>query len=193
MLTLQEAAFLSRKSTQTIRRLIKSNKIKYRRRRTPQGFNYYIEKDSLLSHFDLTPRVLPEEPVSDTPVSTEQVEPKPVTHSVFNAKIQPSTHTATPNTDDVYEVDTQKTLANIPASQDAYYVLDKAKTQEIISLQTKQLGNFAGSIKQLVDQHQEDKRNLYSIIHNSQKRVSELESQIKQLQQPQKKWYEFWK
>ena len=46
-LSIQEAADLSNKSIQTIRRAIKSKKLKVKRSKTPQGFNYLIEKESL--------------------------------------------------------------------------------------------------------------------------------------------------
>lgn len=52
-LTIQEAAELTRKSVQTIRRAIRSKRIKSRKRKTPQGYNYMIDKDSLVSAYDL--------------------------------------------------------------------------------------------------------------------------------------------
>lgn len=50
-INLNEAATLINKSTQTLRRLIKSNKIKYRRKKTPQGFIYFIDISSLKELF----------------------------------------------------------------------------------------------------------------------------------------------
>jgi len=52
-LSIQEAAELSDKSIQTIRRAIKSKRLKARKKKTPQGYNYMIEKDSLRKAFDL--------------------------------------------------------------------------------------------------------------------------------------------
>lgn len=52
-LTIQEAADLSKKSIQTIRRAVKSKKIKSRKKKTPQGYNYMVDKDSLVSTYDL--------------------------------------------------------------------------------------------------------------------------------------------
>lgn len=48
LITILEAAQISGKSIQTIRRMIKQHKIKVKRQKTPQGFNYVIIKDSLL-------------------------------------------------------------------------------------------------------------------------------------------------
>lgn len=52
-LSIQEAAEISDKSIQTIRRAIKSKKLKARKKKTPQGYNYMIEKDSLRKTYDL--------------------------------------------------------------------------------------------------------------------------------------------
>lgn len=53
LISIQEAADLSRKSIQTIRRAIKARKFKFRRDKTPQGFNYMIDKDSLCEFYEI--------------------------------------------------------------------------------------------------------------------------------------------
>lgn len=52
-LSLQEAADLSKKSIQTIRRAIKSKRLKIKKSKTPQGFNYLVEKDSLIYFYGM--------------------------------------------------------------------------------------------------------------------------------------------
>lgn len=52
-LSIQESAEISNKSIQTIRRAIKSKKLKSRKRKTPQGYNYMIDKESLISLYDV--------------------------------------------------------------------------------------------------------------------------------------------
>lgn len=52
-ISLQEAADLSNKSIQTIRRAIKSKKLLVRRKNTPQGFNYMVNKESLAEFYGL--------------------------------------------------------------------------------------------------------------------------------------------
>lgn len=47
LININEAATLSGKSIQTIRRMIKQKKITVRKQKTPQGFNYLVDKDSL--------------------------------------------------------------------------------------------------------------------------------------------------
>ncbi len=53
LLTIQEAAELSDKSVQTIRRAVKAKKLKHRKQKTPQGFNYLIDQDSLNELYEL--------------------------------------------------------------------------------------------------------------------------------------------
>ena len=52
-ISIQEAADLSRKSVQTIRRAIKAKKIKFKRRKTPQGFNYWISRTSIVEVYKI--------------------------------------------------------------------------------------------------------------------------------------------
>jgi len=53
-ITIQDAAEISQKSIQTIRRAIKSKKIKVRKMKTPQGFNYLVDKNSLCGFYGVT-------------------------------------------------------------------------------------------------------------------------------------------
>ncbi len=52
-ITIQDSAELCNKSIQTIRRAIKAKKIKTKKQKTPQGFNYLVEKESLYSVYGL--------------------------------------------------------------------------------------------------------------------------------------------
>jgi hypothetical protein len=53
LLSIQEASAVSGKSIQTIRRAVKSKKVTVKRKRTPQGFNYLIGKESLLKYYNI--------------------------------------------------------------------------------------------------------------------------------------------
>lgn len=53
-ISIHEAAELSKKSVQTIRRAIKARKLKVRRQNTPQGFNYMVRKSSVCEFYGLT-------------------------------------------------------------------------------------------------------------------------------------------
>lgn len=52
-ITIQEAAEISEKSVQTIRRALKSKKIDFKRSKTPQGFNYLISRLSLYNFYKI--------------------------------------------------------------------------------------------------------------------------------------------
>lgn len=52
-ISIQEAADLSLKSIQTIRRAIKAKKIRIKRQKTPQGFNYMIERMSFCEFYGI--------------------------------------------------------------------------------------------------------------------------------------------
>ena len=52
-LSIQEAAEISGKSIQTIRRALKTHRLAHKRKRTPQGFNYLISRDSLTQIYKL--------------------------------------------------------------------------------------------------------------------------------------------
>ena len=54
LLTINDAATLTGKSIQTIRRMIKQKKVHVKRQKTPQGFNYLIIKESLDEFLDQT-------------------------------------------------------------------------------------------------------------------------------------------
>ncbi len=51
LLTIQEAAAITGKSLQTIRRAVKARKIESKRKKTPQGFNYMVTQASVASFY----------------------------------------------------------------------------------------------------------------------------------------------
>lgn len=71
-LSIKEAADLSGKSIQTIRRLIKAKKVKFKKDRTPQGFNYLIDEHSFCELYNLnrsqTARTIEATPAEPVPV-----------------------------------------------------------------------------------------------------------------------------
>ncbi|MFH1284664.1 MAG: hypothetical protein ABIH78_03700 [Candidatus Peregrinibacteria bacterium] len=52
-ISIQDASELSKKSIQTIRRAIKAKKLQCRRKKTPQGFNYLIDHESLCHFYNI--------------------------------------------------------------------------------------------------------------------------------------------
>lgn len=84
-LTIQEAAELTQKSVQTIRRAIQSKKVKSRKKKTPQGYNYMIDKDSLVGTYELkkaNAEVVAEKKVSGEKISksTKKIARQYLTH-----------------------------------------------------------------------------------------------------------------
>ena len=52
-ISIKDASEISGKSIQTIRRMIKSKKIKFKKEKTPQGFNYLIDLEDMLSFYNI--------------------------------------------------------------------------------------------------------------------------------------------
>ncbi len=52
-ISIQDAADFSKKSIQTIRRAIKAKKIKIKKQKTPQGFNYLINHESFCQFYGI--------------------------------------------------------------------------------------------------------------------------------------------
>lgn len=52
-LSIQEAAQISGKSIQTIRRALKTNRLIHKQKKTPQGFNYMISREGLIQLYKL--------------------------------------------------------------------------------------------------------------------------------------------
>jgi len=211
LLSIQEAADLSNKSVQTIRRLIKGGKVKYRRKRTSQGFNYQIDKASLLE--ELGAEKLVAEPVNE-PVA---VKPEPIKYEAPVREPQPigvPRSETVINTDFSHAKSVREHVYQKPAyqvdSEPQIYILD-SQTEEILTSQqvdstpvetptqtqtesTNQTAVGIGSaiVEKLLDQHREDKEKLYQLLEIFQNRVVSLEEQIKLLQAPKKKWWQMW-
>lgn len=71
-ISIQEASELSKKSIQTIRRAIKAKKLKFRKRKTAQGFNYLVSRESLVETY----RLSVEMPKAEKTVEKEEVKAK---------------------------------------------------------------------------------------------------------------------
>lgn len=64
-ITINDAAAMSGKSIQTIRRMIKKRRIEIKKQKTPQGFNYLVGKESLLDFLNRRPILPMEEPAQE--------------------------------------------------------------------------------------------------------------------------------
>lgn len=173
LVTIAEAAGLASKSAQTIRRLIKHDKIKCRRKRTPQGFNYMVDKASLLEYFGLIqpkPEVKEEEYIEEEdfePVPEEKTDTEP----------------------EIYVLDGDEEVREEVNKVEEHVLESTVDSQQ----STEDGTQYTAIIEKLLDQHQSDKEKLYSLVEAFQQRVVTLEEQIKMLQAPKKKWWQFFK
>ena len=178
LISISDAAALANKSAQTIRRLIKNDKVKSRRKRTPQGFNYMIDKASLLEYFnnDIPQPEPEEEKLEPVPEETQEVE-----------ESEPEIYVLDPEDEDVRE-EVNK------VEEEVVETLEEAGQSPDSNLQTPDdSANYAVIVEKLIDQHQSDKDRLYALVEAFQNRVVTLEEQIKLLQAPKKKWWKVWK
>ncbi len=76
LITITDAASISGKSIQTIRRAIKAKKIKVKKQKTPQGFNYLIVKDTLISCY----AIKEQEMLREIPIEREVTETANTVH-----------------------------------------------------------------------------------------------------------------
>lgn len=140
LLSIQEAAKISGKSIQTLRRALKAKKIRSQKKKTPQGFNYLVVQDSLMSFYKLKPSMFERD----------------------HASIKEEGKTST------QELSTE------------FATIEEFKKLE-------------NSIGHILDEHKKEKENFMRFMKAFQERFVVLENQLKLLNQPQRKWYQFWK
>jgi len=86
-LSIQESSEISQKSVQTIRRAIKAKKLAYKKSKTPQGFNYLIEKESLYSFYKIKSDTKPTTQTKEIPHESKKIS-KHKGHSVTKDDIK---------------------------------------------------------------------------------------------------------
>lgn len=57
----------------------------------------------------------------------------------------------------------------------------------------RELSQFNVTIQRLVEQHEKDKTNLFDLIKKFQDRIMALEANIKLLEAPKPRWWQFWR
>lgn len=78
-ISIKEAAEISNKSIQTIRRAIKAKKFDCKKQRTPQGFNYLIDRESFFNEYNIerastTQRITPQQTTEVAVAANSQIE-----------------------------------------------------------------------------------------------------------------------
>jgi hypothetical protein len=188
--SLQDAALLADKSAQTIRRLLKSNKLRYRKYKTPQGFTYLVEKTSLLTHFGEkeTTDVMEE---TDDMELVEEFDPENEAEEVVVEAIvePPAGREAPPSQQPAFRINQNRPQANVRVELPPFESPGpKGATNEKVD------DSYQVVMTQLIQQHRDDKKRLFELLEIFQKRILTLEDQIKQLEGPKKKrWWRFGK
>ncbi len=181
-ISIKDASEMSGKSIQTIRRMIKSKKLRYRKDRTPQGFNYLIELSSLAEMSKISPEQIKETLSSTTQDSqAEQAEVSHVEHSTAEVKHESSTTTVQNESES--QVETNLMAVAIDQQQSRSH-------QQIVSYEPiKELNN---TMQKLIDQHGKEKENLFRLIETFQNKVISLENKIKVESGSKKAWFKIW-
>ncbi len=140
LLSIQEAAEISGKSIQTIRRAIKSNKIQGKRKKTPQGFNYMITRESLANYYKLA-------------------------------------------------------AGNFDREQGGIKGSAKSSSKEVAGefASLADLKKMQKEIEDILEGYKKEKETFMRFMKTFQERFMVMENQLKLIEQPQKKWFEFWK
>lgn len=184
LITIQEAAKMSQKSSQTIRRLIKMNKLKCKRKRTPQGFNYEVERGSLIKYFGLD---FTEEEIKEGNKNVKE-------NDVFELCVEPDTvRSKRQKKSTVYDIAIPVETASNDTKED---VLEGISIEETVDTgkeaSTKEALQFAAVLQQVLKQHQEDKDRLFALVEQFQKRTLILEERIRRLEGPKRSWWRLW-
>ncbi len=166
-LTIQEAADLVNKSFQTLRRAIKANKIKYRRQRTPQGFNYLIIKDSLVDYYKL------EEANEIAQNVSENIQKED------SSKILKSIPVEKAEVEVLEEVSVKEINSQEEDLKEDYVTKEDLKS-------------LTQTLEKMISQHSEERQNFIRLINTLNEKIFTLESEVKLLSAPKKSWFKFW-
>lgn len=203
-ISLKDAALMTERSQQTIRRLIKANKVKYRKYKTPQGFTYLVEKSSLLHHFQESDEMDDAELVEDfDPLEMEAMESDsdmtPIAPSAYRAPA-PSTpphHDYSSPSHQPYGMHWTPAPPTFHPSHQPPPTPPPPTPVTPPAPATPEPAPASTIVSELIRQHREDKNRLFELLETFQKRILILEEHIRLLEAPKtmptKRWYHFWK
>jgi len=167
-ITIQEASELSGKSVQTIRRAIKSRKLRHKRSSTPQGFNYMINQESLCDLYKVEPMV-------------DQIEQAQKREE--EAAVKSTEKVVEKVAEKIAEQVVEPTAVEMPQKKEAEKVYITAEDFKV----------FAGNLEKMIGQHSEERQNFLRLVNTLQEKIFVLENQLNLLKAPKKKWFELWK
>ncbi len=178
LITITDAAAISGKSIQTIRRAIKAKKIRVKKQKTPQGFNYLIVKDTLLTCY----QVREESALREIPIEREGMEQSEHVEREGAGLTQKEGIDATSLRLDIQEtkqldlVDREQVKMVLSASEKA--------TMAIAQLDEK--------VSQVMSTYAGEREQVTQVLTEFKDRILILENQLRLLQAPRKKWYHLW-
>jgi hypothetical protein len=194
LITITDAASISGKSIQTIRRAIKAKKIKVKKQKTPQGFNYLIIKDTLLEWYGSRPtselRDIPIERHEDAPIVHLDIQE---THGVGDVGTGSEVVGGGSGASDVSHV------AHIAGVARAEFVASEAARQQALIEYKQEIARTDEAILKLdeklasaVSTYSGEREQITQVLRDFKDRILVLENQIRLLNAPKKKWYQFW-
>ncbi|KKQ71837.1 MAG: hypothetical protein UT33_C0012G0045 [Candidatus Peregrinibacteria bacterium GW2011_GWC2_39_14] len=177
-ISLQEAASLSKKAEQTIRRAIKAKKIGVKRQKTPQGFVYLVDKADVTKLYNCEESNIKEKKT----VSASQTTSRETSQSDSQENIGLNSQNK--------KTTSQKTSKK-STSQKGTEVIEKSNTE--LSVDYTAMMEFQKLLTGIVEQHQREREHSGRFMKELQDKVMFLEHQVMQLQAPKKKWFQVWK
>jgi hypothetical protein len=171
--------------------MIKSKKVKYRKDRTPQGFNYLIDLDSLQSVCKLAPALIAQyhaaassEAIQDAEVTAAKVA-KVVAETQTEQKVSAvDLDLRTPKQEVAQQQEAEpSTETSLMAQQDRSH-------QQIVSYEP--VKEFTDTMQKLIEQHGKEKENLFKLVETFQNKVISLENKLKVESNSNKGWFKFW-
>lgn len=166
---INEAAEVSGKSIQTIRRAIKGRKFSARRKKTPQGFIYLISRESFSNFYNIPGKGATSKLSRDTQqIPVEQLDDQTSSRLISQEKFSTSQSTS------------QESGSTSQKSSQKFLTKDHLK-------------EFQKTIQQLTEQQHKERENFMRLIQAFQDRIMVLENQVRLLEAPKRKWYQFWK
>ncbi|MFA6550261.1 MAG: hypothetical protein WCT36_02810 [Candidatus Gracilibacteria bacterium] len=173
-ISLQEAASLSKKAEQTIRRAIKAKKIGVKRQKTPQGFVYLVDKANVAKLYNCEEGNVKEKKAISASQATSRE-----TSQINNDLNSQNKKT------------TSQKSEKKSTSQKGTEVIEKSNTE--ISADYTTIMEFQKLLTNIVEQHQREREHSGRFMKELQDKVMFLEHQVMQLQAPKKKWFQVWK
>lgn len=176
---INEAAALSGKSVQTIRRAIKLKRFSVRRKKTPQGFYYVILKKTIVDLYGGLKKI-PVEPAS--PHTDSRMDSHTGSHT--DSHMDSHMDSRTSSRMDSRETHRPRNHLHNRHGQAEFSLTKPSKNQEMQELKR--------AMQSVMNQYQKEREQMTLLLKDLQNRLFVMENQVRLLSAPKKKWYQFW-